>query len=210
MKPGQVFIYPASCPLVDGKRLIVEVGPGRGDFLFHLAEKNPESVIVGIEIKAKRVDKLIRRIEHRGLKNVRIIQADARDALLSFFAKSSIDEIHILFPDPWPKRRHEKNRAVSETFLRDCLAALKPDGVINFVTDHAAYAEAAAAVFATIDGFESCYAERISTKSDNEFPTFFAQKWLSMGRKISYQRYRRTIPTSGTNHPPRVGICEGR
>ena len=81
MKPGQVFIYPASCHPVDGKRLIVEVGPGRGDFLFHLAEKNPEAVIVGIEIKAKRVDKLIRRIERRGLKNVRIIQDDARDAL---------------------------------------------------------------------------------------------------------------------------------
>ena len=185
-----MLVYPASALPFTG-RLVVEVGPGRGDFLFHLAEANPGATIIGIEIKPRRVEKLISRTEKRGLQNIRLILADARAALPHFFAEGSVDEIHVNFPDPWPKRRHEKNRAVGDAFLNDCLRALRTGGEIHFITDEKAYAESVAKRFRAIPGFESCYDPAILTERPDAFPTFFAQKWIALGRTIHYQLYRR-------------------
>lgn len=185
------FHYPAGRLPFKGRRLIVEVGPGRGDFMFHMAESQPAAEVVGIEIKGKRVDKLIRRIERRELKNVRLIQDDARQALPRNFAAGSVDEIHVHFPDPWPKKRHTKHRSMSYLFLRDCLRVLKVDGTITFITDHRPYAEAVQEIFGKIPEFKCCYDEPIMYNINDSFPTFFAQKWIAEGKKISYQKYRR-------------------
>ena len=186
------FHYPAGGLSLNGQRLIVEVGPGRGDFMFHLAETQPEDEIVGIEIKGKRVDKLIKRIERRGLGNVRLIQDDARVALPRNFEDGSVDEIHVHFPDPWPKKRHTKHRSMSGAFLKDCLKALKLGGTLTFITDHRPYAEAVRETFTDIPELESCYDEPLKRDAPDAFPTFFAQKWIAEGREITYQKYRRT------------------
>ena len=185
------FVYPSAPRATEGERLIVEVGPGRGDFLFHLAESNPEARVVGIEIKGKRVDKLIKRTERRDLENVTIIQDDARSALPRHFAEGAIDEIHIHFPDPWPKKRHTKHRPINEEFLADCTKALKPSGTITFITDHLPYAEIAAELFVRTEGLAGCYRNTIETDVPGAFPTFFSEKWKSEGRRIYYQKYRR-------------------
>jgi len=185
------FYYPAASSPFRGERLIVEVGPGRGDFMFHMAKSHPRDEIVGIEIKGKRVDKLIKRIEKRELKNVRLIQDDARAALPRNFEGGSVDEIHIHFPDPWPKNRHTKHRSMSYAFLRDCLRVLKTDGTITFITDHGPYAEAVLETFARIPEFVSCYDEPLMREAPDAFPTYFAQKWTAEGRRITYQKYRR-------------------
>ncbi|MFA4874169.1 MAG: tRNA (guanosine(46)-N7)-methyltransferase TrmB [bacterium] len=186
----RVFLYPAKALPFDAEKLIVEVGPGRGDFLFHLAESHKYATIVGIEIKAKRVDKLIRRIERRRLVNVAIIQDDAREALPSFFADTTVDEIHIQFPDPWPKRRHEKHRPISEGLIASCVRALKPGGELCFITDHLPYAEFFSAMLARNPALANCYDTPYITDLPDAFPTFFSEKWKSMGRKIYYQKYR--------------------
>jgi tRNA (guanine-N7-)-methyltransferase len=185
------FHYPAGGLPFKGTRLIVEVGPGRGDFMFHLAESQPDAEVVGIEIKGKRVDKLIRRIERRSLKNVRLIQDDARAALPRNFAGESVDEIHVHFPDPWPKKRHTKHRSMSYAFLRDCLRVLKIDGTITFITDHRPYAEAVLETFSKVPEFQSCYDETLMMDAPDAFPTFFAQKWIAEEREITCQKYRR-------------------
>ncbi|MFH1829628.1 MAG: tRNA (guanosine(46)-N7)-methyltransferase TrmB [Pseudomonadota bacterium] len=186
-----VFHYPAQIKPIEEQRLILEVGPGRGDFLFHLAETNPQASIVGIEIKGKRIDKLIRSIERRKLTNVCLIQDDVRCALPRNFTAESVDEIHILFPDPWPKKRHAKHRSTNLNFLHECLRVLKKGSTITFVTDHLPYAEDVVELFSQIPSFETCYKERIVTQTPDAFPTFFAQKWLAQGREITYQKYRR-------------------
>ena len=173
--------------------IFVEVGPGRGDFLFHLAQVNPDKSVVGIEIKRKRVDKLISRVENRGLKNVTIIQDDARCALPRFFSENSVDAIYINFPDPWPKRRHEKNRVLSRDFLEDCCSVLKFYGNLNITTDFRPYAEAVADEVDAIPLLETCYPEPVKNHSDDAYPTLFSQKWINMGRTIYYQKYQRTI-----------------
>ncbi len=185
------FVYPADTRLTES--VIVEIGPGRGDFLFHLAETNPDKSIVGIEIKRKRVDKLIERTENRKLKNVTVIQDDARCALPRFFRENSVDAIYVNFPDPWPKRRHEKNRVLSRDFLEDCRHVLKFYGKLNITTDFAPYAEAVADEVCGIPLLETCYPEVVKNRSDDAYPTLFAQKWINMGRTIYYQKYQRTI-----------------
>jgi len=182
------FAYPSTVP-TGARRLIVEIGPGRGDFLFHLAESNPDATVVGIEIKGKRVDKLIRRIERRGLANVHLIQDDARAALPCQFRPGTIDEIHIQFPDPWPKKRHAKHRPINEGLLSDCARALKPGGVLSFITDHRPYAELSSEMLARTEGLSNSYDAPFVTELADAFPTLFMEKWKSEGRTIYYQRY---------------------
>jgi len=180
------FFYPACISLRDHDRVIVEIGPGRGDFLFHLAEKNPGTVIVGIEIKEKRVAKLIERVEKRGLKNVAIILGDAKEVIEKIFENSSVEEIHINFPDPWPKNRHSKNRLVTEVFLEKCTLILKDGGAINFATNDPLYAQAA-------EKSAICVKQiKLTPPSEDQFPTYFAMKWKAMGRKLNYFRFVKT------------------
>lgn len=179
------FFYPSTLCIEGKPRIIVDIGPGGGDFLFHLAETNPDSLIVGIEIRGKRVDKLVNRIEGKKIRNVIIIQDDARAAIPRFFSDDTVDEIHINFPDPWPKRRHTKNRAMNAHFLGECARILKAGGTLNFATDHTAYAAAMAEGTSKIPELEMCM------KADETFPTYFAMKWKAMGREIVCRRYKK-------------------
>lgn len=181
-------MYPASLVPISTKRSIVEVGPGRGDFLFHLAETNKDATVIGIEIKPKRFDKLVRRIEHRGLKNICLIQDDARDAI-KLFAKNLVDEIYIQFPDPWPKRKHGHNRAICYDFLTVCSEALKQNGTISIITDYEDYALAISKDIRRINSLASAFDPPIESDLPDTFPTFFAQKWRKEGRSFYHQRY---------------------
>ena len=185
------FVYPTPFTPCQGQRIIVEVGPGRGDFLFHLARTNPQAKVVGIEIKRKRTDKLIRRIERFGFTNICLIQDDARQALPRFFPDGTVDEIHFNFPDPWPKNRHAKKRAVNQAFLEECARVLKPGGTISIATDHEPYASDIAQSASRVAGLISCYPEVIEVNTPQAFPTFFALKWRDQGRRITYQKYKR-------------------
>lgn len=181
------FLYPASPANL--ARKIIEIGPGRGDFLFHLAENNKDAAIYGIEIKGKRFDKLIKRTQKRGLDNIILIQDDGRNALVDHVKNNSIEKIYINFPDPWPKKRHTKNRLMNEPFLFSCLSVLKKEGELIFTTDFKNYAYQVAELFSSIDGFSNAYSGGILTDSPEAFPTFFAQKWKAEGRTIYYQKY---------------------
>jgi tRNA (guanine-N7-)-methyltransferase len=187
------FVFPAGFGVQNSSRTLVEIGPGRGDFLFHLAESNPDTTVAAIEIKRKRVDKLIKRVENRRLTNVAIIQDDARYALPRFFEENSVDAIYINFPDPWPKRRHEKNRVLSRNFLDECRNVLKFYGTLNITTDYQPYAEDVANCVSGIAQLETCYSEVLTHESPEAYPTLFAQKWTAMGRQIYYQKYQRII-----------------
>ena len=188
--PIPIIAYPAS--KIDGD-IIIEIGPGRGDFLFHLAEINPNKVIYGIEIKEKRFDKLIKRRNDRQLNNIKLIMADAGDALPELFKDCSVSAIYINFPDPWPKKRHKKNRLLNSFFLKECVRALKTNGSLSITTDVEWYANETLEFCREIDQLKVLTAD-ITTNSNDAYPTLFAQKWQEEGRTIYYLKYLKSIP----------------
>lgn len=172
-----------------GAPWLVEIGPGRGDFLFFLAEQHPDAVVCGIEIKRRRFEKLVARREQRRLHNVHLVLGDARDALPML--GGPIDRMYIQFPDPWPKRRHAKHRLLTADFLAHCDRRLRAGGELWFVTDHQPYAEAVAVLVRQTTAWQQAFAAPVVTECPDAYPTFFAEKWRKEGRTIYYQRYRK-------------------
>ncbi|MGZ5025162.1 MAG: tRNA (guanosine(46)-N7)-methyltransferase TrmB [Chthoniobacterales bacterium] len=120
-------------------RLEVDLGCGDGSFLVALAEQNPDANFIGVERLVGRVRSACRKIGARCLTNARIVQVDILHAAQHFFAPRSVDAFYLMFPDPWPKRRHSNRRIVNESFLRAVHRALKPGGELRIAPDHADY-----------------------------------------------------------------------
>ena len=119
--------------------LEVDLGCGDGTFLAALAERNPDRDFLGVERLAGRWRGASRKIGQRQLSNARILRLDILHAVQHLFPRESVDIFHLLFPDPWPKRRHQNRRVVSEEFLRAASRALAPSGELRIATDQAEY-----------------------------------------------------------------------
>jgi len=196
----QALWFPASLKIVEKSEIIIEIGPGRGDFLFFLAKSHPDKIIVAIEIKQKRVDKLIDRIQVQKLDNIIVIDSDARLALKNEFSLNSIEAIHINFPDPWPKRKHSKNRVIHTDFIETCISKLKSRGLLYFNTDVAWYANKVAKLMTQFPQLKSCFTPTIKNNSAESFETLFYEKWKRMGRSFYYQKYKKSDHRQMTKH----------
>jgi tRNA (guanine-N7-)-methyltransferase len=131
LEPGAAFIAP--------KRPVwLEIGFGGGEHLAAQAECHPEISLIGCEVFQPGIAKLLAHIELRHLDNIRIFTEDAR-LMIAALPPSSIDRVFIMFPDPWPKRRHQNRRLVSCETL-DALAAVMTDGAeLRLATDDSNY-----------------------------------------------------------------------
>jgi len=127
--------------LAPGARAVwLEIGFGGGEHLAAQAARHPESLVLGVEPFENGVASAVRHIDEAGLANVRLHKGDARD-LMSWLPPACLDRVFILFPDPWPKARHNKRRLVGDDFLRDLAALMKPGARLRFATDWADYAD---------------------------------------------------------------------
>jgi len=121
--------------------LSVEIGFGMGDTLLQMATDEPTKNFVGIEVHRPGIGKLLHHIAENDLKNLWIICQDAKEAMMNCFESNSIDKIFILFPDPWPKKRHQKRRLIQSNFVALLTEKLKPGGILHLATDWKPYAE---------------------------------------------------------------------
>lgn len=122
-------------------RVVVEIGFGMGMATAEIAEANPDTGYLGIEVFRAGVGKLLSEIERRGLENIRIVAHDAAEVFRSMISDDSLDGVHIFFPDPWPKKRHHKRRLIQPPFVELLTRKLKPGGYVYTVTDWEDYAE---------------------------------------------------------------------
>ena len=122
-----------------GHPLELEIGSGKGTFLVQQARAMPEVNYVGVEYAAAFWRHAADRCRRHGLQNVRALHADARTFVQWHCADAIFRQVHIYFPDPWPKKRHNKRRLIQESFLRELHRTLTPDAAVRIVTDHDDY-----------------------------------------------------------------------
>lgn len=132
-RPGALFDPPR-------ERVWLEIGFGGGEHLAFEAKRHPEVGFIGCEPFLNGVVKLLGAVEAEGLLNVRIHVGDGR-RIVDALGASSIERVFLLFPDPWPKRRHRKRRFVSADTLAGLHRVLKPGGRFRFASDSADYVE---------------------------------------------------------------------
>jgi tRNA (guanine-N7-)-methyltransferase len=138
---------------VDGHRLdlvalfgriapvVLEIGFGMGDATAEMALAQPELDVLAVDVHTPGLGGLLREVEARGLRNVRVADGDANLLLRAMLPAASLHEVRIFFPDPWPKRRHWKRRLVDGAFLSLAADRLAPGGRLHVVTDWAHYAD---------------------------------------------------------------------
>lgn len=118
----------------------LEIGFGGGEHLAALAERHPEIGFLGCEPFINGVAKLLSAVEEGGLGNVRVLADDAR-LLMAALQPASLDRIFVLFPDPWPKRRHWARRFIGPENLPGLARILRAGGELRIATDHPGYLE---------------------------------------------------------------------
>ena len=125
---------------------VLEIGCGHGHLLTAYAEAHPEKTCIGIDIIADRITRANRKKNRARLANVHFINTSAEDFFAIFPSQISISELFILFPDPWPKRRHHKNRLMQTEFLSRLSRWVTPSSRLYFRTDDLAYFTATEAI----------------------------------------------------------------
>lgn len=159
----------------------VEIGSGKGRFLLELAAARPERSFLAVERAAKYFKLCCDRAERRGLDNVRLLRTTAEDLLFRLLPEASAANLYVLFPDPWPKKRHHKRRLIKPEVVAAMKRALVPGGRLLVKTDHDGYAEVIAEVLAAAAGFRPLD----PADAFAGLPlTGFEHKYLDQGRAI--------------------------
>lgn len=134
--------------LGNADQFVLEIGAGHGHFLTAYAATHPEVVCVGIDIIGERVERALRKRDRAGLVRLHFLHGEARLFLETLPSHARAAKVFILFPDPWPKKRHHKHRVIQPSFLSLLRSRLRDDAELFFRTDHRAYFEYA---HATLD-----------------------------------------------------------
>ena len=121
-------------------KVFVEIGFGNGEVLAHMAQQNPTWHCLGIDVYRPGIGALVNRCQRTELKNVRIVEDEAITVLESI-PDATIDLLFVLFPDPWPKLRHQCRRLINKEFVAVAQHKIAESGVIYCATDSADYAE---------------------------------------------------------------------
>ncbi|HSR64375.1 MAG TPA: tRNA (guanosine(46)-N7)-methyltransferase TrmB [Xanthomonadaceae bacterium] len=120
---------------------VLEIGFGNGEALRYAARHDPSRDLIGIEVHAPGVGRLLNALADDGATNVRLYHHDAVEVLQHEIADGALDEIRIYFPDPWHKKRHHKRRLVQPDFAALLVRKLAPGGRLHLATDWHDYAE---------------------------------------------------------------------
>lgn len=121
--------------------VVMEIGYGMGEATWQIAKANPSTNYVGVEVHMPGVGKLMAKINEFELTNVKLIERDVFEVFHFMISDGALDGVHLYFPDPWPKKRHNKRRIVNQRFIAEVAKKLKPGGYLHIATDWVPYAE---------------------------------------------------------------------
>ncbi|MFA7400769.1 MAG: tRNA (guanosine(46)-N7)-methyltransferase TrmB [Sideroxydans sp.] len=169
---------------------ILEIGFGMGDSTALIAQANPDTDYLALEVHTPGVGNLLKLIGQENLENIRIMQHDAVEVLRDMIADASLDGVHIFFPDPWHKARHNKRRLIQSPFIAQLVRKIKAGGYIHVATDWQDYAEQVLRVFnaeVLLENTAADYAPRPSYRP----LTKFEKRGLNLGHGVWDLVFRR-------------------
>lgn len=172
----------------------LEIGFGGGEHLLWQAARNPDVGFIGCEPFENGVVKVLTAVAGMSSPNIRVHAGDARE-LLRALPSASVARAFILFPDPWPKKRHQKRRLVAEPMLAELARILRPDGELRLATDIPDYARGMLRAVRAEGSFVWSPAQPgpggWRRRTDDWPPTRYEQKAYREGRRCVYFRFRR-------------------
>ena len=184
--PQVVIHEPASLDL--SKEIWLEIGFGSGEHLAEIAAENPHIQLIGCEVFENGVASLLQHIEEKELHNILIYPEDAR-TFLKELPSACISKVFILFPDPWPKKKHYKRRLVNSAFLDDILRMMRTSAEFRFASDHQDYVQE---VFDLLQGKNFFPSLRIFDVKPADWPlTSYNQKAVRSGTASWYLKAQR-------------------
>jgi tRNA (guanine-N7-)-methyltransferase len=169
------------------RAIVLEIGCGHGHFLARYSTENPSKLCIGVDLRSDRIARALRKAERARLPNCLFVRTEALEFIHALPAGVTFEEIWVLFPDPWPKKRHHKNRLLQPDFF-EAIAARSPAGAhLYFRTDYAEY-------FETVSGFLSS----LSTWQPDATPTWpMEHETVFQARADGYQ----SLVAVRTSHP---------
>ena len=177
----------------------MEIGFGNGEHLLARAVAEPERDFLGVEVHRAGVGHLLNAAAAAGVRNLRVASRDAIEVLQAQIAPRTLDEVQILFPDPWPKARHHKRRLVQPAFVELVAARLAAGGRLLLATDWLPYAEHIRMVLDDCRDFEALASGAADRDLSATLPTprraqtRFERRGLRLGHEVSEFCYRRRL-----------------
>ena len=170
--------------------LILEIGFGMGEATAHIARVRPDDNFLCCEVHEPGVGALLKRIGEQEIENIRILQHDAVEVIDNMLPEASLDGVHIFFPDPWHKKKHNKRRLIQPPLIAKLAARIKPGGYIHCATDWEPYAQQMLEVLSAEPLLHNS-AEGYAAKPDYRPLTKFENRGLRLGHGVWDLVFRR-------------------
>lgn len=172
----------------------LEICSGNGDWICQKAMENPNKNWIALEMRFDRVRKIWAKMKNRELSNLFIICSEAFDFIAHFLGGDSLDEVSVNFPDPWPKRRHAKNRLIQKPFFDELSRILKPGGLFHILTDDFPYFDQIRSIALSHQSFISLIPDPYYTEPDEHYGTsFFMSLWKEKKRSFYFSKFQKRV-----------------
>lgn len=162
---------------------VLEIGFGMGDTTATIAAGMPERNFIGVEVHTPGVGSLLKLIDEQGLQNLRLIQHDAFEVVTHMVAPESLAGVHVFFPDPWHKARHNKRRLIQPAFVALLASRIAPGGYLHCATDWQEYAEQMLEVLGAEPSLQNT-APDYAPRPDYRPVTKFEKRGLRLGHGV--------------------------
>ena len=183
LKPAEVFGREAP--------LVLEIGFGMGGATAQIAQTLPDHDFIGCEVHEPGVGALLKLIGEQQIPNIRIFQHDAVEVLEHMIAPDSLAGVHIFFPDPWHKKRHNKRRLIQPEFVAKLVRHIRPGGYLHCATDWEPYAQQMLEVLSAEPLLENSAAQGYAEKPAYRPLTKFENRGLKLGHGVWDLVFRR-------------------
>ncbi len=171
----------------------IEYCSGNGQWIIERAKRYPEINWIAVEMRFDRARKIWVKMHNENLKNLFVVLSEAKTFSKYYLDESSIDEMFINFPDPWPKKKHEKNRLIQKDFIDELSRILKNNTEITLVTDDETYLKQMIDVFLKNQFFKPVYKDPYFVSDVNNFgASFFDNLWREKKRTIKHLKFKKS------------------